>query len=86
MTKVTGPLFSVSASGQLRDIGTFKNGRYGPEFIPLNRPAGKKPEPAVPIRKCLKAARAVYWKIPKLERPLWGDFWRDWLATHEDCH
>lgn len=97
MTKVTRPLFGERASGNIADIGTFRMGRHGPEFIRI----AKTDKPATArqrqFRDCFKAARAAWIALPikikyvdnkpvEYRDPEWIPFWNNWLAEHPDCN
>jgi len=96
MTKVTSPLFGAEAHGRIGEIGSFRRGRHGPEFIqhPKTRKVEAGPQPI--IRACFQAAKAAHSAIPpirikigdrwvKVRLPRWPEFWRQWLIDHPEC-
>lgn len=82
MPKVTGPLFSLEARGPLKDFGSFRMGRYGPELI-QPRTAPQAFTPAQLAHQALFAeAHAEWMALNPAERPLWATFWVEWYADH----
>lgn len=43
MVKVIRPLFSDEARGRIADIGSYRRGKHGPEFIAQGRPTDLPP-------------------------------------------
>lgn len=96
MTKVTRPLFGDTARGNIGDLGTFRMGRYGPEFIAIARGTGGHSDAQLRLRDCFRAAKAAHSAIPPTPYesdgtsgthriPAWPDFWRQWLIDHSEC-
>lgn len=96
MVKVVRPLFSDSARGRVADIGSFRMGRHGPEFIAQGRPTDRPTPRMLARRACFAAAKAAHSAIPptgymvgnrvRYRRvPDWPTFWRQWLVDHPEC-
>lgn len=92
MTKVTRPLYGDTARGNIGDIGTFRMGRYGAEFIQLARGGGGHTAEQERLRECFRQAKAAHSAIPPTPDesgahrvPPWTDFWRQWLIDHPGC-
>lgn len=97
MTKVTSPLFGSSARGNVGDLGTFRMGRHGPEFIAIAQGSGGHSEAQQRRRDCFAEAKAAHsaltpvdWevggKIGTHRVPSWPVFWRQWLIDHPECN
>lgn len=96
MTRVTRPLFGATARGNLGDLGTFRMGRYGPEFITIARGTGGRTPQQQRLRSCFSAAKAahsaiapVFWESDGKSGwhriPSWPEFWQQWLIDHPEC-
>lgn len=96
MAKVEQPLFGDSAVGKIGNIGTFRQGRHGPEFIKIAKGSGGNTETQQRQRACFAAAKAAHSQIVptliateprKIYRrfPDWPTFWAQWLAEHPEC-
>ena len=85
MVKITRPLFSDSATGNIGNIGTFRRGQTGPQFIPLSRPTDRKTAKQLRLRACFSVAKKAHAGLPKATRPNWGDYWRQYLQDHPGC-
>jgi len=82
MVRITRPLFSDFATGKIADIGTFRMGKHGAQFMAITHPVDRKTPKQLALRACFKAARAAWLALPAHDREPWGDFWRSWLITH----
>lgn len=65
MTKVTQPLFGTVAIGRIGNIGTFRRGASGPQFIKVPQAKKKKRKAKIPIEenqdiKALDVTAATY--------------------------
>jgi len=96
MTKVTRPLFGDAANGNIGDLGTFRNGRHGPEFIRIAQGSGGHSEAQTRLRACFRQAKAAHSAIEPTDYvsgeyrlwhrvPSWPEFWRQWLLDHPEC-
>ena len=96
MTKITGPLFGTSAKGQVGDIGYFRDGPRGPQFVAGKLPAYTSTPAQQTVRDCFAAAKAVHSAIKPtrigttyparyLILPTWPVFWAQWLVDHPEC-
>lgn len=96
MTRVTRPLFGTAATGNIGDLGTFRMGRHGPEFIAIASGTGGHSQAQLRLRACFRAAKAAHSAIvptqyvfgdnPKYHRvPSWPIFWNQWLVDHPEC-
>jgi hypothetical protein len=97
MVKVTRPLFSDTAHGSFADIGTFRRGRHGPEFIKIGGGGGIQPERQERLKACFAEAKAAHAQLPKIkvrrgnywrwiiETP-WPEFWAQWRIDHPECN
>lgn len=96
MTKVHSPLFGESAVGRIGNIGTFRMGRHGPEFIRQAQGVARRTDAQARIRECFQEAKAAHslieptrfkigdqWYEHRI--PLWADFWRQWILDHPEC-
>ncbi|WP_262967068.1 hypothetical protein [Methylobacter psychrophilus] len=85
MVKVTRPLFADSAKGNLGNIGAFRRGQTGPQFIPLTVPTDRKTAKQLRLRACFSVAKKAHAAIPSGSRPRWGIYWRQYLQEHPGC-
>jgi len=96
MTRVTGPLFGTAAVGRIDDIGSFRMGRHGPEFIQQAKGSGGNTDAQQRLRTCFAEAKAAhsaitptsYWDGDRTRYhriPDWPTFWAQWLIDHPDC-
>lgn len=96
MTKIIGPLYGSAATGKLGDLGHFRKGPRGPQFVAPQDPAARKAMEARPIHACLAAAKAAHSAIPPQRvwngkhwvwrrSPTWKVFWAQWLTQHPEC-
>lgn len=95
MSKVTGPLFGTTATGAIAGLGYFRQGRHGPQFIPLADTQGRKAQPQRRIKDGFKIAHAEWCALPKTKvrrngihvwriLPIWTTYWATWLANHPE--
>lgn len=93
MTKVTGPLFSDDAKGDIADLGTFRRHGGSFQFIAFARGAGGHTDRQAALRQRFKAAKAAHSQIEPQwvaingrryfrRTPTWPDFWAQWLIDH----
>jgi len=93
MVKVVRPLFSDSAYGQIGNIGSFRRGRHGPEFIAQGQPTDRQTPRQLQLRARFAAAKAAHSAIPVTDYmegeeiryhriPAWADFWAAWIIEH----
>ena len=84
MVKITRPLFADAATGKIGDIGTFRNGQHGPEFMVISTPIDRKTPKQVGIRTCFKTAIKTWATLNRTTRPSWQAYWRTWLTHHPE--
>ena len=85
MVKVTRPLFSNEAYGKFADIGAFRRGQHGPQFMKLPVVNDRKSEAQLKMRACFKAASLAWSKADQGTRPTWPVYWQQWLINHPEC-
>lgn len=85
MVKITRPLFADAATGKIGDIGAFRNGQHGPEFMVISTPIDRKTPKQVGIRTCFKTAIKTWALLNRKTRPSWQVYWRTWLSNHPEC-
>ena len=85
MVKITRPLFSNEAYGKFADIGAFRRGQHGPQFMKLPVPNDRKTEAQLKMRACFKAASIAWSKADQGTRPTWPVYWQQWLVNHPEC-
>lgn len=95
MSKVTGPLFGASAVGSIAGLGYFRQGRHGPEFVPLADNQGRKPQRQRRINAGFRIAHAE-WLTSQTQHikiggkwftrhvTPWKTYWNAWLNSHPD--
>jgi hypothetical protein len=93
MVKVVRPLFSEAAHGRIADIGSFRRGRHGPEFIAQAQPTDRQTPRQQALRARFAAAKAAHSAITptpfwdgqrtRYHRvPDWKTFWAGWVIQH----
>lgn len=92
--RVTGPLFSETAKGSIKEFGTFRN-IGGRVFIEQKRKGPKIPPAAsAEMRQLFSEAWEDYLALPLTKprtgkgapvyrQPAWGQFWRQWWAIYQ---
>ena len=85
MVKITRPLFADAATGKIGDIGTFRKGQHGPEFMVISTPIDRKTPQQIGIRTCFKTAIKTWATLNRTTRPSWQAYWRTWLTQHPEC-
>lgn len=96
MTRITGPLFGTTAKGQVGDLGYFRDGPRGPEFVAGKPPTYTATPAQLAMRACFAAAKAAHSALPPTRvwvknryryfiLPAWPAFWVQWLIDHPEC-
>lgn len=96
MTRVFSPLFGTAASGRVGTLGSMRTRGGKTQFIQQAKGLGGRTAAQQRLRACFAAAKAAHSALPiethyvgdvpyHYRTPAWPDFWRQWLADHEDC-
>lgn len=95
MSKVTGPLFGTTAAGTIAGLGYFRQGRHGPEFVPLTDARGRKSQRQRAINSGFRIAQIEWLASPTQRVKIagkwftryvtpWETYWNAWLDNHPE--